>query len=171
MKNAIRIENQKIETNKQRIEWNQKRLDQELSAKRFNAWTVKGQAWAKGKGLEGTTVHEFGHVLHDQIFGGINSPDNRKYKYNIRVTQSVLSEQDAKALRKEWKSLYRKERKKDWVFSDLSKYGVSDDKEFFAESFTLYNFRPDLLPDNVRSIFDKYWPIMDQARAADKTLK
>ena len=81
-------------------------LDEELKKKRFNLWTVTGHPSAKGKEIETVVIHEFGHVMHDQIFGGANGE-------TLRATREVLTKQEAQAMQRKWVGTFRKHKKSD----------------------------------------------------------
>lgn len=87
-------------------------------------------------------THETGHVMHDQLLGGLNS----------HLRKGMYKASDAAVLDNELKKLYRKHKKLGGGW--LSKYGMMSHKEFLCESNVLYMFAPQKLPADVKLWFD-----------------
>ena len=87
-------------------------------------------------------THETGHVIHDQLLGGLNS----------HLRKGMYKASDAAVLDNELKKLYRKHKKLGGGW--LSKYGMMSHKEFLCESNVLYMFAPQKLPADVKLWFD-----------------
>lgn len=133
-------------------------LNQHLKTKPYKQWILTGHPVVKGKELEAVVIHEFGHVMHDQTIGGLNGEGGR-------ASALAIPKETAQKMNKQWKALYRKYLKEgEWIRENLSEYGASDDQEFFAESFVLYNIAPELVPNDIKVAFTTYWAVMDKAR-------
>lgn len=105
--------------------------------------------------VRNTTLHEFGHVLHYQIFGmgGRTSNDQP-----FRATAAVLGDDQAYKLRRKWTDLYSKYADSEWTRT-YSKYASTKEVELFAESFLMYDRRPDLLPEDMKDFMDQLMDI------------
>lgn len=99
--------------------------------------------------LENSVIHEFGHIMHDQLLGGINR--------SLRNTDAFMTATEANQANNEARDLfYKYKNSKDpadhlW----LSKYGFSDWQEFIAESHVLYINGDPRLPADVKAWFTK----------------
>ena len=91
-----------------------------------------------------TGFHESGHVVHDQICGALNGQTFLRKNIDINETDR---------LRKKSEDLFKKYEKSSDL-SWLSKYGMINFYEFFAEGFVLYMCKPESLPADVRQMFE-----------------
>jgi Mlc titration factor MtfA (ptsG expression regulator) len=116
-----------------------KKMDRLESNLRFERWSVSSRY-----GIRATISHEFAHTLSDQYFGMINgtlaNPNaNNSACYNAR-------------------KLIEDTRKKAWDNGDIysiSKYGATDDDEFFAEVFAMKEMGeqlPDYISDMLKEV-------------------
>lgn len=99
--------------------------------------------------LEDSITHEYGHIMHDQLLGGINS--------RLRNSSAFITDAEANSMNKDAKLLYGKyhlsKNPADRLW--LSKYGFTDWQEFIAEAHVLYIYNDPRLPDDVRQWFIK----------------
>jgi hypothetical protein len=105
--------------------------------------------------IRNTTLHEFGHVLHYQAFGMSGRNVNEQ---PYRTTAAVLSDSDAYRMRRRWTDLYSKYGDSEWTRT-YSKYASKMEVELFAETFLMYDRRPDLLPAEIRDFMDELFEI------------
>lgn len=96
--------------------------------------------------LEDSITHEYGHVMHDQLLGGINK--------HLRNTGAFIDNTTADLMNSQAMALYNKYNtpgNRRW----LSKYGFETWKEFIAEANVLYINQDPRLPDDVKKWFDE----------------
>lgn len=111
------------------------KLENEL---RFTRWGVSESYENK---VKATVIHEYGHIIADQYFGQMNGVNaNSHYQ-----TDPKLREMCAK-----WESVFQKSIDNGDIYK-LSRYGRSNVKEFFAESFAAREMG-EKLPDYVESL-------------------
>lgn len=120
------------------------RLENQL---KFSRWTIK---YSKEKYLESTIHHEFGHVLHDQLIGGLNGDMALN---NIRRMTGGYS-QMARELNTEHIRLFKLAQENGDIYK-ISAYGASNNKEFFSETFVMYMAKDPELPIYLLEFFDK----------------
>lgn len=95
---------------------------------KFTRWSVS----SGGYGVRGTITHEYGHVLADQHIGLTNG--------NIAITSyDVGNEARYKQARETVKAAYDRAVKTGDIFN-ISKYAENNEREFFAETFAMYDF-------------------------------
>lgn len=84
-------------------------------------WHPKGTTW------EDTFIHEFGHALHNDLFGvNVDAELNKiRKKVVMKITDKKYSEVDADFV-------------KGYIRHELSEYGAKNSKETFAEAFSDY---------------------------------
>lgn len=89
-----------------------------------------------------TVTHEYGHILSDQYFGMINKERaNPNYSTNWKLRE----------MGQKWDAAFRKAQETGDIFK-LSKYGATNVREFFAESFVAREMG-EQIPDYVESLF------------------
>lgn len=91
-----------------------------------------------------TVIHEYGHIIADQYFGQINGADaNPHYStdWNLR------------GMAQKWEAAFQRSIDSGDIYS-LSKYGRTNVREFFAESF-LAREMGEKLPDYVESLMSE----------------
>ncbi|MEJ5962805.1 phage minor head protein [Pedobacter immunditicola] len=114
---------------------------------KFNRWTIN---YAEDRFLESTIHHEFGHVLHDQLIGGINGLRViNKTRLDINGYRQMATELDS-----EHYLLYGRAKQNGDIYK-ISAYGASNNKEFFAETFVMYMAKDPDLPIYIVEYFDK----------------
>ena len=84
-----------------------------------------------GHGVKGTITHEYGHILAEQRIG-------LKRGSSAIVGHSPAKEATYDALRAKVKDTYRKARANGDIFN-ISLYADENEREFFAEAFSLYD--------------------------------
>lgn len=91
-------------------------------------------------------THEMGHVVHDQIMGGINGTilQRKRFQFGDKRTRATKLNNEV--------PIIFKQQKGDMGF--LSKYGTTKSGEFVAESMVLYMYTPEKLPQNVHKWFE-----------------
>ena len=97
--------------------------------------------------LEDSVIHEYGHVIHDQLLGGINS--------SLRNSAAFITDAEASGMNKDAILLYGKyklsKNPADRLW--LSKYGFTNWQEFIAEAHVLYITGDTRLPADVKQWF------------------
>lgn len=133
--------------------WIKKAQEFEQQAK-FSRWTIN---YSEEKYLESTIHHEFGHVLHDQLIGGINGAR--------ALTEARLKTDGyyrmAQQLNEEHIDLYRLAKQNGDIYK-ISAYGATNHKEFFAETFVMYMQKDPELPVYISKYFDKLFKLTQQ---------
>jgi hypothetical protein len=87
-------------------------------------------------------THEYGHILSDQYFGMINGEmANPNYNYNWQIRE----------MNEKWKKAYDEATRTGDIYK-LSKYGIKNVREFFAESFAAMEMGEEI-PEYVESLF------------------
>lgn len=99
--------------------------------------------------LEDSITHEYGHIMHDQLLGVINS--------RLRNSSAFITAAEANSMNKDAQLLYGKYKlsKKPADRLWLSKYGFTDWQEFIAEAHVLYVYKDPRLPADVKQWFIK----------------
>lgn len=87
------------------------------------------------------TIHEYGHILADQYFGQIN---DERANPNLKTNWSI------RGMQTKWKDAYNKAKQTGDIYN-LSQYGATNEREFFAESFAAYEMG-EKLPDYIESL-------------------
>jgi hypothetical protein len=119
----------------------------EQKAKFVNGWTIQ---YKNEKYLEEVLTHEYGHIIHDQLMGGINGlryVDDRR-----RAIDNYISK--AQELQKLHISNFQKARANGDIYK-ISEYGSTNQAEFFAESFVMYRNNDASLPIYIKEFFEK----------------
>lgn len=99
-----------------------------------------------GKAKLDVVIHEFGHVLHDQKTGGINS--------TLCFSRGIPVE-EARNFNTEIMKMYYDHIRNGKIFNN-TKYAGTDYYEFLAESWVKYETAPDLLDIELKKLLDKF---------------
>ncbi|WP_316817295.1 phage minor head protein [Pedobacter nyackensis] len=118
---------------------------------KYKRWTVE---YGAEKYLETTIHHEFGHILHDQLAGGINGA--RVLSEARKVKQGYI--QMAEQLNNEQIEIYRLAKKNGDIYK-VSAYGSENHREFFSETFVMYMAKDPELPVYISNYFDKFFTL------------
>ena len=125
-----------------KIPWDvQQRLERLERDQKFTRWGVCGSHEDK---VQATVVHEYGHILSDQYIGMLNG---ELANPNLRTNWSIRNWND------KWKQLYNDSFENGDIFK-ISKYGSTNYREFFAESFAMYELGEEL-PRNIKSLLEE----------------
>lgn len=105
---------------------------------------LKYERWSTSSiyGLEGTIVHEYGHVIADQYFGQINQS-----RANKNFNSSEVRDQNEYVY-----GTYVKAKGNGDIYK-ISGYAATDSAEFFAEVFAMYDKNEDM-PDYIREMVE-----------------
>lgn len=122
-----------------------RKYEQKLRFK--NGWTVE---YGVEKHTENVLNHEYGHIIHDQILGGLNKI---KVISQARVNTPLYLDR-AIQLQDEHLANFKRARLKGDIYN-ISEYGSSNQAEFFAESFVMYRNADINLPIYMKEFFDK----------------
>ena len=99
---------------------------------------TRGNVCYKGREIESTVAHEFGHIIADQRTGQING----------HRANSAFERIDGNALYEKIKmidNVYRQAKANGDIYK-ISKYAASNSHEFFAETFAIYAMQEENLP-------------------------
>lgn len=105
---------------------------------------LKYERWSTSSiyGLEGTIIHEYGHVIADQYFGQINqSRANKNFNFSEARDQNEYVY-----------GTYVKAKGNGDIYK-ISGYAATDSAEFFAEVFAMYDKNEDM-PDYIREMVE-----------------
>ena len=93
--------------------------------------------------VEKTITHEYGHVIADQYFGQFNGrrANSHALQYNVLEQKNYVRETYMKA-------------KRSGDIYNISEYASTNEAEFFAETFVMYD-QGEKLPDYVHSMIEK----------------
>lgn len=133
--------------------YSQSHIQDLIDNTRFSRWLVLKNA---DDAAENIITHEMGHVLHDQLLGGSNI-GLLQFKHRVTSNQAMMTmfpqrKPEVQALYDRWRDIYNRATMTDFV--KVSNYSRTNNKEYFAESFLMYNVEPQNLPSNVKSFFD-----------------
>lgn len=123
---------------------NRKILSELEDSVKFKRWTLSSEQ--SESAYKYSMIHEYGHKVHDDIFG--------MYSVKGRKMANLVDEQEARNLNSELGSLHRLSKSNGDVYN-ISAYANSDPREFFAESFSMYETEPEKLPNNVKTFIEK----------------
>ena len=107
----------------------------------------RGNVCYKGREIESTITHEYGHIIADQRTGQING----------RWANSAFERIDGNAL-------YEKVKMIDNVYNQalangdiykISKYAAKNSHEFFAETFAMYAMQEEPLPSYIITMIEE----------------
>lgn len=108
------------------------KLENEL---RYNRWAIYMGYPDK---VGACVTHEYGHIISDQYFGMINQEmANPNYVGNARIRRTL----------DRWSAIWQRAHSDGDIYK-ISKYGATDEREFFAECFTAREFG-EKLPDYI----------------------
>ena len=98
---------------------------------------LKFSRWSIGDTTRDTITHEYGHIIADQYFGQANESK----------CLTIGKGTDWQIKRREWNGIFKRAKESGDIYN-LSEYGNTNEKEFFAESFCARE-RGEKLPDYV----------------------
>lgn len=110
---------------------------------KYTRWSFSDDAKTAQDALRRTVTHEYGHIVADQYIGQING---RRANSNFSYGADNGLYQKCRLIR----DTYRKAIDNGDGYK-ISRYGVTDEYEFFAETFTAYEFGYDL-PDYITAM-------------------
>lgn len=109
---------------------------------KYGRWSVKTSA---DDAVANTFLHETGHVIADQYLGHTN-----EFVIKNVATPGVLDE--ARKWKAEWLNLFQQRGEDAYK---ISQYAVTNEREYFAECFVMYNGERAKLPKRIVDYFDK----------------
>lgn len=127
--------------------WYERLKKYEKKAMFTNGWTVE---YSEAQFLENTMIHEYGHIIQDQLLGGLNGV---RYMDEARRANRFYMTR-AEQLQAEHLANYRNAMRNGDIYK-ISEYGASNQAEFFAESFVMYRAKDPNLPTYLVEFFDK----------------
>lgn len=127
--------------------WYERLKKYEKKALFTNGWTIEYGAETM---LENTMIHEYGHIIQDQLLGGLNGV---RYMDEARRANRLYMTR-AEQLQAEHLANYRNALRNGDIYK-ISEYGASNQAEFFAESFVMYRAKDPNLPTFMVEFFDK----------------
>lgn len=127
------------------INTNQKNLDGMIDVLKYDAKNFL----VKDLEIESVITHEIGHTISDLYYAMINEYNIYKNKDSV----FIFPIERRKAFVKEWREVVVKLYKEEYQYK-ISKYATTDADEMFAECFTAYELKKDLIPDYVVEFFD-----------------
>jgi hypothetical protein len=130
----------------------QKQLAQMYEQQKYSRFTVH---YSEESFISDTVIHEYGHIVNDQLTGAING---------IRGVNKKMLDADgqlndlAKDLNKEAYRNYIKAKSNGDIYK-VSYYGSTTKEEFFAETFLMYTKKDSDLPEYIVEFFDRYFAL------------
>ena len=119
---------------------------------KYERYTVH---YAKESLTSDTIIHEFAHIMHDQKTGGINGISGvNKGMINAGGQLNDL----AKDLNRENYKNYIKARSNGDKY-EISVYAMTNEHEFFAETFVMYHKKDPDLPSYLIEYFDRFFAL------------
>lgn len=94
--------------------------------------------------VKGAVIHEYGHILSDQLFGLVNDD---AAKPEMKTNWSL------RARKETWKKIYLRAHKDGDVYA-ISEYGATNHNEFFAECFVAREYG-ERLPDYIEEFMSE----------------
>ena len=147
----IDIVNKNIDSGRNTLKWRSK-LRELKEQQNYSRYTVH---YTQESFTADTIVHEYAHILHDQLSGGINSV--RGVQKKMLNTDGQLNDL-AKELNRENYKNYIKARSNGDKYK-ISAYAASNEHEFFAETFVMYHRKDATLPNYLVEYFDRYFQL------------
>lgn len=133
---------QKAGTVKQREKW-----ARELAQLETKMSYTRNNVLYEGREIESVITHEMGHIIPDQIFGLCYRSDSKLNYYETLTNpyfEKVLKVKAAFNLAK-----------RSGDIKNISYYALTDEKEFFAECFTVYELQEENLPEYIRRMVEE----------------
>lgn len=109
---------------------------------KYGRWSVKSSA---DDAVANTFLHETGHVIADQYLGHTN-----EFVIKNVANPGVLDE--ARKWKAEWLDLFQQRGADAYK---ISQYAVTNEREYFAECFVMYNTERAKLPKRIVDYFDR----------------
>ena len=101
----------------------------------------------KGREIETTMAHEYGHIIADQKAGQLNG----------RWANKAFEKTDGNPLYEKVKmidNVYRQAKANGDIYK-ISVYAASNSKEFFAETFAIYAMQEEILPEYILKMIEE----------------
>jgi len=118
---------------------------------KYKRWTVE---YGEAQYLQNTIHHEFGHILHDQLIGGCGG-----FRVVSEARQMTVGYRHlAQELNDELYLLYGRAKQTGDIYK-ISAYSNTNEKEFFAEAFTMHLAKDPELPIYMTEYFDKLFRV------------
>ncbi|MBE9598758.1 phage minor head protein [Pedobacter sp. MC2016-24] len=130
----------------------QKQLAQMYEQQKYSRFTVH---YSEESFISDTVIHEYGHIMNDQLTGGINGI--RGVNKKMLGANGQLNDL-AKDLNKEAYRNYIKAKSNGDIYK-VSYYGSTSKEEFFAETFLMYTKKDPDLPSYIVEFFDRYFAL------------
>jgi hypothetical protein len=134
----------------------QKNVEKLENGLRFKRWGVHG---IYEDHVKWVVTHEYGHIVSDQYFGLINGDSANP---NIKTNWSIRS------VSERWKKIFEKAYREGDVYN-ISQYGSTNHKEFFAECFVAREIG-EKLPDYIEEFMAEVSPTQSNLRADESFL-
>lgn len=114
---------------------------------KYSTFTLSRAKQFAGSEIKATITHEYGHIIADQYIGQING-------WAANPGGSFAQDAERKTLVKKITAAFRKAKKNGDIYN-ISKYASTNGKEFFAESFVLYELDREKLPTYIIDVIEE----------------
>lgn len=122
-----------------------KKLVKEYSERvKFDRWSLSS-SYSDEESLRVTVIHEYGHIIADQYMGQLNGR---------ACTKNYIYTDEMRSLNDEVKDIYKRAKESGDIYL-ISNYADENVKEFFAESFAMYNVENEKLPNYIKDMIEK----------------
>ena len=128
------------------------KLREMLEQRKYGRYTVH---YSEESFIEDTLIHEFAHQMHDQKTGGINS--NRGVNKKMLNADGSLNDLVKQLNRDNYNNYVKMKASEDKY--KISAYGMTNEHEFFAETFLMYHKKDPALPATIVEYFDRYFAL------------
>lgn len=128
----------------------------------FDRWTY---GMSKEREAYNTAVHEFGHILHDQMIEGLNKGVGTMHFNGTRLQRSSSGktrENLTEQMNKQWVKLFDEvnalassnPQRFVEIQKNVSQYAFKNNKEFFAETYVMYHNQVQSIDGFVKNFMD-----------------